>query len=55
MKTIILIIIVAIIIFYSLKSVYKMLKGESGCGCGSSGCKGKGCGTDGKCSGHEHK
>ncbi|WP_462335887.1 FeoB-associated Cys-rich membrane protein [Fusobacterium varium] len=53
MKTIILIIIVAVIAFYSLRSVYRMLKGEeSSCGCGSGGCKG--CGTKGKCSGHEH-
>ena len=45
MKTIILIIIVAVIAFYSLRSVYRMLKGEeSSCGCG----------TKGKCSGHEH-
>ena len=50
MKTIILIIIVAVIAFYSLRSVYRMLKGEeSSCGCGSGSC-----GTKGKCSGHEH-
>lgn len=50
MKTVILIIIVAVIAFYSLRSVYRMLKGEeSSCGCGSE-CKG--CG--GKCSDHAH-
>ncbi len=42
MKTIILIVIVAIIAFYSLRSVYKMLKGEkSGCGCGCKECGSK--------------
>lgn len=51
MKTVILIAIVAVIAFYSLRSVYRMFKGEeSSCGCGG-GCKG--CG--GKCSDHAHE
>lgn len=50
MKTIILIIIVAIIAFFSLKSVYKMLKGEGGCSCGDS----KKC-SSGGCSCGTHK
>ncbi|MBC2856524.1 MAG: FeoB-associated Cys-rich membrane protein [Cetobacterium sp.] len=35
MKTIFLITIVAVIAYFSLKSVIKMFKGESGCSCGS--------------------
>ncbi|WP_297595871.1 FeoB-associated Cys-rich membrane protein [uncultured Cetobacterium sp.] len=40
MKTVILIAIVAIIGAVALKSLYKMLKGESGCSCskGKNGC-----------------
>ncbi|MCJ8343027.1 MAG: FeoB-associated Cys-rich membrane protein [Cetobacterium sp.] len=34
MKTAILIIIVAIIAFFALKSVYKMFTGKGGCSCG---------------------
>ncbi|WP_372712569.1 FeoB-associated Cys-rich membrane protein [Ilyobacter sp.] len=33
MRTIIVIGVVAVIAFFSLRSVVKMLKGESGCGC----------------------
>jgi hypothetical protein len=50
MKTIILIIIVAVIAFFSLKSVIKMLKGEGGCSCGKSGS----CNIKDKCNSHKN-
>ncbi len=40
-KTIIILVILAIIIFYSLKSLWKHLKGDSSCGCGSGTCSKK--------------
>lgn len=43
-KTVILLIVVAIIAFFALKSVYKLLTGKGGCDCGG------GHGTDHKCS-----
>lgn len=50
-KTIIILVILAIIVFYSLKSLWKHLKGESSCAC--SGCSkkdekdtSKGCGCN---------
>lgn len=49
MKTVILIIIVAIIAFFALRSVVRAFKGE-GCGCGEGGgCSSGGC----SCSGHK--
>lgn len=50
MKTIILMIIVAIIAFFALRSVYKMFKGEGGCSCGDGGKCSGGC----ACGGHTH-
>lgn len=46
-KTVVLIAIVAVIAFYSLRSVIKMLKGEGGCSCGKSGS----CNIKDKCKG----
>lgn len=49
MKTAILIGIVAIIAFYALRSVYKMLTGkEGGCSCSCGSCK-----ASGKCPSHK--
>lgn len=42
MKTIILIIIIAIIAFFSIRSVVRAFKGE-GCGCGDGKCSSGGC------------
>ena len=49
MKTIILIIIIAIIAFFALRSVVRVFKGE-GCSCGDGGCSSGGC----SCGGHNH-
>ena len=49
MKTIILIIIIAIIAFFALRSVVRAFKGE-GCSCGDGGCSSGGC----SCGGHNH-
>lgn len=51
MKTIILIIIVAIIAFFALRSVYRMFTGKGGCSCGDGGkCSSGGC----SCGIHSH-
>ncbi|MDX8335433.1 MULTISPECIES: FeoB-associated Cys-rich membrane protein [Cetobacterium] len=47
MKTLILFIIVFLIAVIALKSIYKMLKGESGCSCSKE--KGKNCSFKDKC------
>lgn len=50
MKTVILIIIIAIIAFFALRSVVRVFKGE-GCSCGDGGkCSSGGC----SCGGHKH-
>lgn len=41
MKTVIVAIVVGIVAFFALKSVFKLFTGKSGCGCSS-------CGTDKK-------
>lgn len=52
MKTVILLIIVAVIAFFGLRSVYRMITGkESGCGCS---CGGK-CKSGGSCPSHDIK
>lgn len=51
MKTFILILIIAVIAFFALRSVYRMFTGKGGCSCGDGGKCGSGC----ACGTHEHK
>lgn len=46
-KTVVVLLIVALVVFFSLKSLWKYLKGEKGCGCAGGSCCGGG-------SHHEH-
>lgn len=51
MKTVILIVIVAVIAFFALRSVFRMFTGKgSGCSCGCGGCK-----SEGSCPSHNIK
>lgn len=49
-KTVVLIVIIGIIAFFSLKSVFKVFCGKGGCSCGNHGESKSGCGCsdDGK-------
>lgn len=50
MKTVILILIIAVVGFFALRSLFRVFKGE-GCSCGDGGK----CSGNCTCGGHEHK
>lgn len=58
MKTAIVIIVVVIIAFFALRSLYRSLTGKEGCGCGhgKNSKDGKSCCSGNcTCGGHDHK